>query len=104
MVTSASEVFLSEHLVCNQAALSLNKKPQSFPFIDSKYVRREFSIAQAPFGLMLIRRMHIAFMSNIKLRVWAPKQIPDDEDNVVFGDGSSNFHSSSYQRYAMTFE
>ena len=57
------------------------------------------------FKLHLLRRVHVAFMSNIKLRVFAPESDDDDsEKQVVFGDGTSTFHSSAYQKYAMTFE
>ena len=52
---------------------------------------------------MLLRRIHVSFLSNVKLRVWAPKT-EDEEDKVVYGDGTSAFYSSNYQRYAVTFE
>ena len=67
------------------------------------------------FQFYLLRRAHVTFLSNIKLRVLAPP-IPtshqtetqdegsENSSQVLFGDASSTFNSSSYQKYCLTFE
>ena len=40
-------------------------------------------------------------MSNVKLRVFDDSM---ETPTVVYGDGTSSFGSSSYQKYAVTFE
>ena len=48
-------------------------------------------------------------MSNLKLRVIKPANSENDEaeaadDRVVYGDATSSFTSSNYQKYIFTFE
>ena len=48
-------------------------------------------------------------MSNLKLRVVKPADPENDEaeaalDTVVYGDATSSFTSSNYQKYIFTFE
>lgn len=58
--------------------------------------------------LLLLRRVHVSFLSNLKVRVLAPSSdtaiLDPESKQVVYGDGTSGFFSSAYQRYAMTFE
>ena len=57
--------------------------------------------------LLLLRRVHVGFLSNLKVRVFAPSSDSNNSEEkrqVVYGDGTSAFFSSAYQRYVMTFE
>ena len=105
MTTQATEVLLYENIIFNQAALNQNSPPKAMPFIDSRRVRRMHALAMGSPRLFMLRRMHVIFMSNIKLRVFAPPSEDNSDDpRVVFGDATSSFYSSNYQKYAFTFE
>ena len=106
ITTQATQVLLYENIFCNEAAL-LNGNPRRIPLplINSDRVRRYLALSSGPgqLKMRLIRRAHIQFVSNLKLRVVAPSssidtepECEEDEDEVVYGDGTSGFLSSTY--------
>lgn len=115
VTTQATQVLAYENIFCNEAALVNGGNPvqMSVPLVNSERVRRYIasSMGSGMLNLSLIRRAHIQVVSNLKLRVLEPSsaieteaEMEEDEDEVVYGDGTSGFLSSTYQAYAFTFE
>ena len=108
VTTQATDILLYENILCNQAGLDRQSASRPVPFINSDRLSRTFALAPG-LRFYLLRRIHIVFMSNLKLRVVKPTDQEKDEaeaavDTVVYGDATSSFTSSNYQKYIFTFE
>ena len=106
VVTQATDVLMYENLITNKGALRYGHPglAKPIPGIDSDRWRRQYLFAGMN-NLLFVRRVHVAFMSNVKIRITSGIETNDKEEPaVIFGEGTSSFHSTGYQRYVATFE